>query len=182
MTVLCVPPDLAAVRVSAGADQPRLQERNQRLSLIASDPRRAVAHGGGHEPNRLTGRSRHDFNYARQLARDGIRAPEGQRLPTAKGGVDCCQNVRRRLLVKAIERANRQLVAEGIDAIEDVGLHGLRRTFATLRCAVGDDPAYTASQLGHTDPTFTLRVYTGATKRRDRLTGAERRAYIQACE
>jgi hypothetical protein len=72
--------------------------------------------------------------------------------------------------------------AEGIEPIEDVSLHGLRRTFATLRCAVGDDPAYTASQLGHTDATFTMRVYTGATKRRDRLAGAERRAYDEPCE
>lgn len=110
------------------------------------------------------------------------KAPTDPVFPTAKGGHDCRQNVRRRLLVTAIERANKQLVAEGIEPIEDVSLHGLRRTFATLRCAVGDDPAYTASQLGHTDATFTMRVYTGATKRRDRLTGAERRAYDTACE
>ena len=58
----------------------------------------------------------------------------------------------------------------------------MRRTFATLRCAVGDDPAYTAAQLGHTDARFTMRVYTGATKHRERLTAAERRAYDQAVQ
>ena len=111
-----------------------------------------------------------------------FRQPTDPVFPTAKGGRDCRQNVRRRLLVKAVERADTQLVKEGIEPISEVGLHGLRRTFATLRCAIGDDPAYTASQLGHTDPTFTMRVYTGVTKRRERLTVAERRAYDQAVE
>ncbi|MBA3428929.1 MAG: hypothetical protein H0U07_10205 [Actinobacteria bacterium] len=111
-----------------------------------------------------------------------FKQPTDPVIPTAKGGRDCRQNVRRRLLVKAVERANTQLVKEGIEPISEVGLHGLRRTFATLRCAIGDDPAYTASQLGHTDPTFTMRVYTGVTKRRERLTVAERRAYDQAVE
>jgi hypothetical protein len=42
-----------------------------------------------------------------------------------------------------------------------------------LRCAVGDDIAYTAAQLGHEDAVFSLRTYTHAVKRRERLTGAE---------
>ena len=80
-----------------------------------------------------------------------FKQPTDPVFPTAKGGRDCRQNVRRPLLVKAVERADTQLVKEGIEPISEVGLHGLRRTFATLRCAIGDDPAYTASQLGHTD-------------------------------
>jgi hypothetical protein len=38
---------------------------------------------------------------------------------------------------------------------------------------VGDDVAYTAQQIGHEDPAFTLRVYTHAVKRRPRLVGRE---------
>jgi len=49
--------------------------------------------------------------------------------------------------------------------------HSLRRTFASLRAAAGDDPVYVAEQLGHEDPTSTFRVYQRAVKRRDRLTG-----------
>jgi hypothetical protein len=41
-----------------------------------------------------------------------------------------------------------------------------------LRAAAGDDPVYIAAQLGHTDPRFTLTVYTKAVKRRVKLSGA----------
>ena len=116
------------------------------------------------------------------LDRCSFKAPTDPAFPTGKGGFDNRQNVRRRLLLPAIEKANTQLAADGIEPITGVGLHGLRRTFATLRCAVGDDPAYTAAQLGHTDARFTMRVYTGATKHRGRLTAAERRAYDQAVQ
>jgi integrase len=64
----------------------------------------------------------------------------------------------------------------------NVGLHGLRRTYASLRFAVGDDPVYTAAQLGHEDPTFTIRVYAQAVKRRERLTATERKQYDLAVE
>ena len=72
--------------------------------------------------------------------------------------------------------------ARALEPIGNVTAHGLRRTYASLRCAVGDDPAYTASQLGHEDPTFTLRVYTHAVKRRDRLSGNEREAFDRAVD
>jgi integrase len=96
--------------------------------------------------------------------------------------MDNRQNIRQRLLHVAIKRANMILVEAGIDPIGNVTPHGLRRTFASLRCAAGDDPAYTASQLGHTDAMFTLRVYTHAVKRRERLSGAERKAFDRAIE
>jgi hypothetical protein len=83
----------------------------------------------------------------------------------------------------AVERANEKLVSLGIEPISgNVGLHGLRRAYASLRAAVGDDVAYTAEQLGHEDPTFTLRVYTAAVKRRQRLVGAELEQFSRAIE
>jgi integrase len=57
----------------------------------------------------------------------------------------------------AVESANETLAVREIQQIGAVSPHGLRRTFASLRCAVGDDVAYTAAQLGHTDAVFTLR-------------------------
>jgi integrase len=102
--------------------------------------------------------------------------------PTLRGGADNRQNVRRRLLLPAIEKANHVLIESGIEPIGSVGLHGLRRTFASLRLAVGDDPVYTAAQLGHEDALFTMRVYAAAVKRRDRLTPAERKAFDRAVE
>ena len=78
--------------------------------------------------------------------------------PTQRGHRDTRHNVRSRLLLKAIKKANEKLVRLGIDPIPKVSPHGLRQTFASLRCVCGDDPVYVASQLGHTDLTFTLRV------------------------
>ena len=49
--------------------------------------------------------------------------------------------------------------------------HSLRRAYASLRAASGDDPTYIAEQLGHTDARFTLAVYTKAVKRRAKLSG-----------
>ena len=56
------------------------------------------------------------------------------------------------------------------------------RTYGSLRAALRDDPVYIAEQLGHADPTFTLRVYAKATKRRERLTGDYRTEFERACE
>jgi integrase len=102
--------------------------------------------------------------------------------PTLKGKKDNRQNVRRRLFVTGIERANKRLAKLGIEPIGKVAPHGLRRTFAALRCVAGDDPAYTAAQIGHEDAAFTLRVYTHAVKRRERLSGAELQEFSRALE
>lgn len=76
----------------------------------------------------------------------------------------------------------RKLAEIGIAPIGRVTFHSLRRSYASLRCASGDDIRYTADQLGHADPRFTLRVYAQATKRRDRLSGPHLKAYDQALE
>ena len=102
--------------------------------------------------------------------------------PTLKGEPDNRHNVRKRLLWPAIKKANGRLTELGIEPIGNVTPHGLRRTFASLRGACGDDPAYTAEQIGHEDPTFTIRVYSAAVKRRQRLTGTERAEFERALE
>jgi hypothetical protein len=87
------------------------------------------------------------------------------------------------LLLAAVERANMKLAQFGIEPIaSSIGLHGLGRTYASLRAGAGDDVAYTAEQLGHTDPAFSLRVYTHAVKRRQRLAGAEPEQFNGAIE
>jgi hypothetical protein len=69
-----------------------------------------------------------------------------------------------------------------LEPIGRVSPHGLRRTYASLRCAVGDDIAYTASQLGHENAVFTMRTYTHAVKRRGRLIGVELEEFNRAVE
>ena len=49
-------------------------------------------------------------------------------------------------------------------------------TYASIRCACGDDVAYASAQLGHEDPHFTLKVYAQATNRRERLSGPHLKA------
>jgi len=118
------------------------------------------------------------------LWRDRTRFPEPTHLVFAnlKGEKDNRQNVRRRLLVRAIEEANEKLVGLGIDPIGRVSPHGLRRTYASLRVAAGDDPVYVSGQLGHADHEFTLNVYAQVVKHRERLTAAERAQYARAVE
>jgi integrase len=73
-------------------------------------------------------------------------------------------------LKATIRRANARLTEVGIEPIsERVTPHSLRRTYASLRAALRDDPVYIAEQLGHEDPAFTFRVYQKAAKRRERL-------------
>ena len=69
-----------------------------------------------------------------------------------------------------------------ISPIGALTFHGLRRTFASLRCACGDDMRYTADQLGHEDARFTMSVYALAVTRRDRMGRAQREAFDRAVE
>lgn len=86
-------------------------------------------------------------------------------------------------LKTAIRRANERLETDGIEPISlRVSPHSLRRTYASLRAALGDDPVYIASQLGHEDPAFTFRVYQRAAKRRQRLSDAYRQAFDRALD
>jgi integrase len=80
--------------------------------------------------------------------------------PTQEGGPMNPSNVRNRILAKAVERANERLEAAGLTPLPDsLTPHKLRHTFASLLVALGVDPGAVMDQLGHTDPTFTLRVY-----------------------
>jgi hypothetical protein len=65
---------------------------------------------------------------------------------------------------------------------ERVTPHTLRRAYISLRAVLRDDPVNIAEQVGNTDPTFTLRVYAKATKRRERLTGNYGTEFDRACE
>jgi integrase len=115
------------------------------------------------------------------LDRSPHKGPTDLVFPTLSGKPDNRNNVKR-FLTKTVQRANKRLAELGLDPIEHVTPHGLRRTYASLRHAVGDDVAYTSAQLGHESPDFTLRVYVQETKRRERLTDAERREYDRALE
>jgi integrase len=108
--------------------------------------------------------------------------PDDYVLPTSTGRKHNPSNLRRDVLTPAVEVANTKLAKDGIALLEAITFHSLRRTYASLRCACGDDVRDTAGQLGHEDPRFTLKTYTQATKRRERMSGPHLKAYDQAIE
>jgi integrase len=117
------------------------------------------------------------------LARaDADPEPDAYVIATSTGRKHNASNLRRDVLLPAAEKTNLELEKAGVAPIGRVTFHSLRRTYASLRCACGDDVRYTADQLGHEDPRFTLRVYAQATKRRDRLSGEYLKAYDRALE
>ncbi len=76
-------------------------------------------------------------------------------------------SVRTRSLHNSVKRANETLEKNGKQPIPaDITFHALRRTYAALRAELGEHPAITAAQMGHTDPRMTLRVYTDVTGKR----------------
>jgi integrase len=108
------------------------------------------------------------------------RRIDGPVFPNRTGGRQTPSNVERRLKT-AIRRANERLRQLGIQPIsEAVTPHSLRRLYASLRFALGDDPVYVTQQLGHTEPAFSMRVYASAVRRRERLQGAALREFDRA--
>ena len=73
---------------------------------------------------------------------------------TGKGGFLDEQNVGR-----SWRRLRRKAEAEGVRPLR---LHDARHTFASLALAAGKSVRWVASQLGHSDPALTLRVYAHA--------------------
>jgi len=99
-----------------------------------------------------------------------------------RGTRQTSDNVGRRLK-SAIKKANPRLEGVGIAPLnERVSPHSLRRTYASLRYACGDDPVYVAQQGGWADPNFPIRVYAKAVKRRERLSGEHLEAFDAAIE
>jgi integrase len=87
---------------------------------------------------------------------------------TTSGGRLSETNIRRRIIAKAVELANTALLEADGDPIEvRLTPHSLRRTFASLLFAIGEDAPYVMQQMGHTTSNLTLEVYARAMHRRD---------------
>jgi integrase len=85
---------------------------------------------------------------------------------TTTGGKDGATNVRRRLLARAVERANVALEDEGAELIPTtLTPHGLRHTCASVLFAIRRDPRAVMDHLGHADAKFTLRAYAKSLRR-----------------
>lgn len=92
--------------------------------------------------------------------------PDAFVFPTATGGRFLTNNVRKRVLAPAVELASKQLVAKGYPPLpESLTPHSLRRTFASVLYAIGEDPGIVMDEMGHTDPALALRVYRQSMRR-----------------
>lgn len=85
---------------------------------------------------------------------------------TAKGHARDRTNARQRVILPVVQRGDELLAKRKQQPLPaGVTAHKLRHTFASVLVMIGEDPAYVMSQLGHTDPAFTLRVYAHAMRR-----------------
>jgi integrase len=110
------------------------------------------------------------------------RRRDGPIFPNRNGQRQSVSNVERRMKT-AIRRANVRLDKLGIRPIDEAATpHSLRRLYASLRFALGDDPVYVAAQLGHTEPGFSMKVYASAVRRRERLIGVALREFDAALD
>jgi integrase len=77
-------------------------------------------------------------------------------------------NVRSKVLEPVVARADELLAAaEAMPLPQGVTAHKLRHTFASILAALGVPMPNVMSELGHTDPAFTLRVYAHMMRRSD---------------
>jgi integrase len=102
-------------------------------------------------------------DYRARLA----HSPDALVFATASGNPLSTNNVRRRLLAKAIEYANGALAkakAEPLPA--KLTPHSLRRTYASVLFAIGQQAPYVMAQMGHTTASLTLSIYARQIDRR----------------
>ena len=93
--------------------------------------------------------------------------PDAYVFGTATGARQCATNVRNRILAKAVERANDRLLAAGEAELPKLTPHALRRTFASVLYAIGDDPGIVMDELGHEHADLALTVYRQSMRRDD---------------
>jgi integrase len=113
---------------------------------------------------------------AAHKARSPRTGPNDLVFPQSRGGIRSVANLRDRVLEPVLIRADELLAARGQTPLPlGVTPHKLRHTFASILVACGEDPTSVMAQLGHTDPKFTLRVYSHLMRR-----NAKERAQLKA--
>jgi integrase len=92
--------------------------------------------------------------------------PDNLVFQTTTGTARDKDNLRNRILAPVLLKADELLIKRKQPPLPTgVTPHKLRHTFASILVACGEDPASVMAQLGHTDPTFTLRIYTHLMRR-----------------
>jgi integrase len=86
--------------------------------------------------------------------------------PTLSGRQRSPDNFRSRVLRVAVERANMNLAKHDLAPLpERITPHSLRRTFASVLYAFGEDSGIVMDEMGRTIPGLALRVYRQSMRR-----------------
>jgi integrase len=143
--------------------RPALARRGPRHRMAARRESKADA---GRRRLKLRGALRDELLIVR--ARNPRALADGFVFPTLTGGRQSTDNLRSRVLKVAVERANENLPKRDLSPLsERITPHSLRRTFASLLYALGEDPGVVMDEMGHTDPALALKVYRQSMRRDD---------------
>lgn len=113
---------------------------------------------------KLRGALRDELVVARAASRR--RRPLDYVFATRTGGRQSEANIRDRVLGASVGRANQNLTDHDRLPLPDrLTPHSLRRTFASVLYALGEDPGVVMDEMGHADPAFALRVYRQSMRR-----------------
>jgi integrase len=94
-------------------------------------------------------------------ARSENPGPDDLVFPTSTGRARNKDNLRERMLHPCLAVADELLLAAAeVPLPHGVTPHKLRHAFASIMVACGEDPARVQRWIGHTDPRFTMKVYT----------------------
>jgi integrase len=109
----------------------------------------------------------------------GDPSPDAFVFQTRAGRQPSGDNIRSRVLNAAVRRANDNRRVRGdMPLPEGITPHSLRRTFASVLYALGEDPGVIMDEMGHTDPALALRIYRQS-MRRDEDEKAKLKALIE---
>jgi integrase len=132
---------------------------------------------------RVRGRLRDELLQVRPVGVD----PDRYVFATSSGRKQSTDNLRRSVVVAAAKLASETLVARDRPPLPEVTLpdgkvrrispHGLRRTFASVLYALGEDPGVVMDEMGHTNPGLALAIYRQS-MRRDENERAALRALV----
>jgi len=92
--------------------------------------------------------------------------PDDPVFVTSSGKARSRHNLRQDVVDAVVSHANRLVDERGLQPLPlGITPQKLRHTYASILVAIGKDPTYVMKQLGHTDPAFTLRVYSHMMRR-----------------
>ena len=109
-----------------------------------------------------------DELLAYRAAQDEPVLPHAPAFPTRTGKRRTRHNLLQRVVAPTVRRINETRAEEGSPPFPRITNHTFRRTYISLLFAVGADPPYVMSQVGHEDAKTTLNIYAQVLRRRDR--------------